>query len=98
MKVAFCQSVEVDAEVNVTTAEITAALIEYQQEVQELRPNAPDSHKYFAVRQLVHVSHQCLEAVTDELLTKLTPKFREAVAKALRTQADRYSIAEGGAS
>ncbi len=89
MKVAFSKSIEVESEVTIDIEDITSALQDLAIDV--MRDVGSDRHVEFAVRGLLVASMQCLQAVTDEMVARLSPDMRGKVVSALQKQLERYA-------
>jgi len=92
MKVEFCKSIDVEAEVSIDINDITSALtehVEHAQKAVEFKGNS-ERGRSFAVQQFVTEVYQCLAATNDEMIEAIQGSGRKVIADALRKQANRF--------
>jgi len=92
LKVPFSKSVDVESEVSIDVEDITNALTELLSDAGNKVASgyANDRSKAFAVGGFVSGVHQCLAAVTDEMIDCMGGSGRKVIADALRKQAARF--------
>lgn len=92
MKIEFCQSVDVEGKVDVSTEDITSALDELLGDAVQVvdSDRASARSKGIVVGGFVSAVYQCLEGVTDKMIESMSGNTRKVVADALRRQANRF--------
>ena len=81
-------SVDVETEVDVSVDVITTALVERVEQLRRLQEI--DRPVDYAVKVLLNACHQCLKAVTDEMIAEMGSDNRTTVYNTFQAQADRY--------
>lgn len=93
--VSICKSIDVETDVNVDVDEITCALRERLQSVEERFQNdneyVKDAGRTREILGFMNSTWQCLQAVTDKMIASLEPKHRKILFDALVLQASRWS-------
>ena len=93
--VSICKSIDVETDVNVDVDEITCALRERLQSVEEQFQNdneyVRDAGRTREILGFMNSTGQCLQAVTDKMIASLEPKHRKILFDALVVQTNRWS-------
>jgi hypothetical protein len=89
VKIPFCKTVDVESEVTIDIDDITSALNDALVDAQRATGN--ERQRVFPVLQLLNAVHECLTAITDEMIADTKPAARLTIASALRKLATRYS-------
>ena len=96
MNIKVFATVDFEKDVSISVEDITAALMEIEDETREMieHPGATPRNKAFAIKQFVTAAWQCLSGVTDEMIILLSDEARNNVADALEKQASRFRVGE----
>ncbi len=98
MRVEFCKSIEVEAEVQISVDEITQALAEECGEAlaTSASKHETDRSKVFTATRFISDVLQCLGAVSAPMIEGIREPHRALIAYHLRKQAARYATAKIG--
>jgi hypothetical protein len=91
VKVPFCKTVDVQSEVTIDIDDITSALNDALGVTVDGTTTAYDHKARRRVFPVLNAVHQCLTAITDEMIADTKPAARLTIASALRKLATRYS-------
>ena len=95
MKVEFFEEVEVSGEVDIDTGQIAQALQDALGKAKfasEESLLASDHEKAFTVQRFVTNAHQCLSAVSGEMIDSVNDINRNIIANALLDQVERWKV------
>ena len=93
--VSICKSIDIETDVSVDVDEITCALHERLQSVEERYKNEDqlDTGRIREILGFVNSTWQCLQAVTEKMIASTKPEQRKIIFDALTVQANRWSEA-----
>jgi hypothetical protein len=94
MKVSYYETVEVEGTATIDISDITTALLESLSDAERTRDNADSTprEKQFAMSSFVNALHQCMEAITDDMIQGSSEKLRKAFTESLRHHAERWCV------
>lgn len=94
MRVQIAKEVFIEAEVPVGIDEITESLqyeLNHAQTVNEFEGSSEHS-KTFVVQQLLNSAYQCVAAINDEMIDRVSIENRELISVKLSEQVDRWKM------
>jgi hypothetical protein len=94
MKVSYYETVEVEGTATIDISDITTALLELLSDAERSVDNAEHiaREKQFAMSNFVNALHQCMEAITDDMIKASSDKLRQGFTESLRHHAERWCV------
>lgn len=96
MKVDYSETVSVRGQIDLAIRDITFALKEHERKAVAMQDDCmvDDHAKQRVVHEYISDVHQCLAAVTSEMIERVSQSNRRKIASVLREEANRWDCGE----